>query len=280
MKSINDKFILSNNTTIPVLGYGTWQTPDGNVARDSIIEAVRLGYRHIDTAAAYYNEQSVGEAIAGCGVKREELFITSKLWNTDRGYDSALRAFDKTLNDLGLDYLDLYLIHWPAIGEGGSQINADTWRAFEKVYKEGRVKAIGLSNFLPHHMKTLMETAEIAPMVDQVEFHPGQMQRDVMDYCRENNMIMEAWSPLGFGNMLSNELLQSIAKKYNKSVAQLCLRWCLQNSVLPLSKSVTPSRIEENMNIFDFEISCDDMNTINDMPYCGGSGLNPDEIDF
>ena len=282
MKSLTDAYVLSNGIKIPCVGFGTWQTPDGEVAVNSVLEALKAGYRHVDTAAAYHNEASVGEAIATCGINRSEIFVTSKLWNKERGYETTLAAFEKTMAELKLDYLDLYLIHWPANSkqfENWDEINLETWRAMTKLYKDGRIKAIGVSNFLPHHLESLMKT-EVKPMVNQIEYHPGFMQEETVEYCNKNGILVEAWSPLGCGRMLSNETLKAIAAKYNKSVAQLCIRWCLQNEVLPLPKSVTPSRIVENANVFDFEISAEDMATINAMEYCGGSGHNPDTVDF
>ncbi len=282
MNKLTDCYILSNGINIPCVGFGTWQTPDGEVAVNSVKEAIKVGYRHIDTAAVYGNEVSVGQAIKDSGVDRKELFITSKLWNRDRGYESTFKAFDETLNKLGLDYLDLYLIHWPAVKkqfDNWDEINLDSWRAMIELYKRGKIKAIGVSNFFPHHLESLMNT-EIAPMVNQIEFHPGFMQAETVEFCKKNGVLVEAWSPLGTGRLLSNETLKAIAEKYNKSVAQLCIRWCLQNGTLPLPKSVTPSRIVENTNVFDFDIEAKDMAKINAMEYCGGSGLNPDEIDF
>lgn len=280
MNALNDTFPLNNGAEIPCVGFGTWQTPNGKTAVEAVRSAIEVGYRHIDTAAAYKNEASVGRGVAESGVAREKLFLTSKLWNSEKGYDRALRSFEKTLSDLGTTYLDLYLIHWPAIGRDGATFNKETWRAFEKLYKEKRIRAIGVSNFKPHHLEALMETAEIAPMVNQIEFHPGQMQADTVDFCRTHQILVEGWSPLGTGRMLQNPQLIETAERYGKSVAQLCIRWCLQNRVLPLPKSVTPSRIKENSEIFDFEISEEDMQTINAMPYFGGSGLDPDKRNF
>lgn len=280
--NLTDTFTFSNGYGIPCVGFGTWQSPDGETAAMAVKEAIKAGYRHIDTAAAYGNETSVGKGIKDSGVERKNLFITSKVWNTERGYNKTIAAFEKTLSDLQTDYLDLYLIHWPAAAKqfaDWEQQNKDTWRAMTELYKAGRVKAIGVSNFLPHHLKALMET-EVPPMVNQIEFHPGQMQEEVVSFCREHGMLLEAWSPLGTGRMLQNPRLMEIAGKYGKTTAQLCIRWCLQNGVIPLPKSVTPSRIAENALVFDFVISQEDMADINSLPYCGGSGLNPDQIDF
>ncbi|MDO6993601.1 aldo/keto reductase [Brachyspira innocens] len=281
-KSLKDTFTLSNGYKIPCIGFGTWQTPDGETAVNAVKEAIKLGYKHIDTAAIYGNEKSIGKAIKESGINRDELFITSKVWNKERGYKTTLKAFEKTLNDLSLDYLDLYLIHWPASVnqfKDWDNINLETWRAMTELYKAGKIKSIGVSNFMPHHLKSLMET-EIKPMVNQIEFHVGFMQEETFKYCNDNNILIEAWSPLGTGKMLDNNTLKEIANKYNKSIAQLCIRWCLQNNTLPLPKSVTPSRIKENTEIFDFVISDEDMKKINNMPYFGGSGHHPDKVNF
>ena len=280
--SLKDTFTLNNGYKIPCIGFGTWQTPDGETAVNSVIEAIKSGYKHIDTAAIYGNEKSIGKAIKESGINRDELFITSKVWNKDRGYKTTLAAFEKTINDLQIDYLDLYLIHWPASinqFKDWDNINLETWKAMTELYKAGKIKSIGVSNFMPHHLKSLMET-EVKPMVDQIEFHPGFMQEETFKYCNDNNILVEAWSPLGTGKMLDNETLKIVASKYNKSVAQICIRWCLQNNTLPLPKSVTASRIKENTEIFDFVISDEDMKTINAMEYCGGSGHHPDKVSF
>lgn len=275
-------FKLNNNNQIPAVGFGTWQTPDDETAINAIHAAIDNGYRHIDGAAIYKNEKSVGIGINTCGIDRKELFVTSKVWNSERGYDSTLKAFEKTLADLQLDYLDLYLIHWPANAvqfENWEELNAETWRALEKLQADGKIKNIGLSNFLPHHLKALLKTAKVKPAVNQIEYHPGFMQKDCVQFCQENDILVEGWSPLGRGEVLTNESLIAIADKYSKSVAQLCIRWALQNNVAPLPKSVTPSRIKENFEVFDFEISTEDMAVINEMEF-GGSGLNPDTVTF
>lgn len=284
MKNLSDSYTLSNSIKIPCIGFGTLHITDNEKAIRSVQAAIDNGYRHIDTAAKYGNEKSIGVAIKTNNiVSREQLFITSKLWNSEQGYESTLAAFDRTIKDLQLRYLDLYLIHWPVVKghkEDWQKAILDTWKAFEKLYKEGKIRAIGISNFLPHHLNILMANAEIQPMVNQIELHPGQAQSETVLFCQKNNILIEAWAPLSQGEILSNPILKEIAKKYNKSVAQLCIRWALQNNFLPLPKSVTPSRISENANVFDFEIAFEDMEIINKMPYLGGSGLNPDNIDF
>lgn len=280
-------FKLQNGTEIPAIGLGTWQTPDGETAVRAVAHAIACGYRHIDAAAIYGNEKSVGEGIRrgldAAGLPRGKLFVSSKLWNTERGYDKTLRAFEKTAADLGLDTLDLYLIHWPANARqfpDWRAINAGTWRAMEELHRAGRIRSIGVSNFLPHHLEALMADADIPPMVDQIEYHPGFMQAETVEYCCRHGILVEAWSPLGTGKMLGNPALGAVAAKYGKSVAQLCIRWALQHGVLPLPKSVTPHRIEENLDIDGFSIAKADMSSIDALPYCGGSGLHPDKVDF
>ena len=283
MTSLTDTCVLRNGYRMPCVGFGTWKTPDGEAAINAVTEALKSGYRHIDTAAMYKNESGIGEALRRSEVPRTELFLTSKVWNTERGYDKAMRAFEETVARLGVDYLDLYLIHWPAVAaqfDNWEELNLGTWKALTTLYKEGRIKSIGVSNFQPHHLRALVET-EIMPMVNQIEYHPGYMQRDTVDFCRERNILIEAWSPLGRGRLLDHTLLNTLAKKYEKTVAQICLRWCLQNDTVPLPKSVTPSRIAENADIFNFEITAEDMAAINAIPdKVGWSGHDSDLIDF
>lgn len=281
---MNEKFyLLNNNYKIPNIGFGTFRTPSGEETEKSVIDAIKSGYRHIDCAAAYGNEKSVGEAIRKSGVAREELFITSKLWNDDKGYENTLAAFNRTLEDLQLDYLDLYLIHWPiakASKNNWQEANSESWRALEELYKQGKIKAIGVSNFLGHHLDPLLKTAKIKPMVNQIEIHPGMLQEETVKFCEENNILVEAWAPFSNGQIFNNPMLKEIADQYKKSVAQISLRWIIQKGIIPLPKSVTPERIKNNLDVFDFEIKAQDVEKIDRLTDCGSSGLHPDEVDF
>ena len=275
-------YTLSNGVVIPCPGFGTWRMKEGPETAAAVKTALDLGYRHIDTAAYYRNETSVGQGLRESGLAREEVFLTSKVWNTDRGYDTTLRAFDRTLAALGTDYLDLYLIHWPAAANrfpDWQEINRQTWRALCKVYREGRVRAIGVSNFLPHHLAPLLEE-ETAPMVDQIEGNPGWQQRELIAFCQARGILVEAWSPLGQGRVLGHPLLAQLGEKYGKSPAQICLRWCLEQGTLPLPKSNTPARVRENREIFDFALAPEDLAAIAALPPFGTSGHDPDNIDF
>lgn len=269
----NFKFKLMNGVNIPCIGFGTWQTPSGKTAVDSVICAIESGYKSIDTAAAYDNEESVGEGIRGSGASRSELFITTKLWNSDHGYESTLRAFDKSMKRLGLDYLDLYLIHWP-----GKDKFIDSWKAFEKLYAKKKIRAIGVSNFLVHHLDTLIENTDIVPMVNQIELHPYLSQTEVEEYCKNKGILIEAWSPLMSGKAaLKDPVIAAMAKKYAKTPAQVILRWHHQLGRRPLPKSVTASRIKENIDIFDFSIDDADMKSISALSVKNQrSGPHPD----
>lgn len=283
LTSLTSDLKLSNGVTIPGLGYGTYQTPPEDAYR-AVTDALAVGYRHIDTAARYGNESGVGQAVKDSGLKREEVFITSKLWNTERGYDKTMAAFEKTLAELGTDYLDLYLIHWPAnekqFGQEAAALNLDTWRAFEDLYKAGKIKAIGVSNFMPNHLEALLAQAEIKPMVNQIEVHPGWPQAEAIRYCQRNDILVEAWAPLGEAAALSNPVLAKIAAKYDHTPAQVCLRWEIQQGILPLPKSVHKERMAENTKLFDFELTEDEMDIIGALRNLGGQCKVPDQVDF
>lgn len=274
---------LNNGYTIPVPGFGTFKTPDGEICVDAVREAIAVGYTHIDTAAVYGNERSVGEGIRQSGKPRGDLFVTSKVWNTERGYDKTLKACEKTLSDLGTDYLDLYLIHWPAnalqFGDKADSVNTDTWRAMERLVDEKMVRSIGLSNFYPNHMAAVLACANIVPAVDQIEFHPGLLQHETLEACRANGILVEAWSPLGRGNLLADPLICSIASRLGKSPSQVILRWVIQRGVLPLVKSVHAERIRENFMITGFSLDDEDMEAIAGLPEAR-FGSNPDTATF
>jgi len=267
---------LSNGVEIPVLGYGTYRlAPEDTVF--GVREALKAGYRHIDTATIYGNEAEVGKAIRESGVGRSELFVTTKLQGRDRGYDSALVAFDKSLVALGMDYVDLYLIHWPAspfYHDDWKKQNADSWRALERLYREGRIRAIGLSNFMPRHIDELLKTAEILPMVDQIEFHPGWTQPDCLSYCFDKGIAVEAWAPLIKGGALGIPEIGAIAAAHGCSSAQVILGWVLGCGVIPLCKSQTPSRIAENLS--PAVLSDEEIAVISSLHDCGGRCYNPD----
>lgn len=283
MKALNDCYTLSNGVRIPCIGFGTWQTPDGDVAVSSVRHAIEAGYRHIDTAQAYGNEESVGQAIKQSGVKREELFITTKLANGKHGYDSTMAAFEESMKKLDLEYLDLFLIHWPnpkAFRDRWQKVNAETWSAFEELYQAKRIRAIGISNFRTHHIEELLKTANVLPMVNQIRLCPGDTQDELVDDCRSKDILLEAYSPLGIGQIFEVPEMQVLSKKYGRSIAQICIRWSLQRGYLPLPKSVTPSRIKENLEVFDFELEEKDVQLIADLKGCVGYSSDPDHTTF
>lgn len=278
--SKTDCFTLANGVQIPCIGYGTWQTPDGETAAACVKAALDAGYRHIDTAFAYGNETGVGEGLRRSGVTRQDIFLTSKHWVTERGYEKTVKAVETSLRLLGTDYLDLYLVHWPCVAKltpEWKEVNADTWRGFERMYKDGKLRAIGVSNFFPEHLEALMDMCEIRPMVNQLEFHPGYTQMDHIRWSQEHGMLAQAWSPLGSGAVLADTTLNAMAKKYGKSVAQLCVRFALQCDVLPLPKSTKPERIAANAEVFDFEITAEDMDVLMNLPLLGFSGFLPED---
>ena len=268
---------LNNGNKIPAIGFGTYKAQeDEGIA--AVKKAIDTGYRLIDTAAKYENEEAVGKAIKQSGIAREELMITTKLWRENLGYESTKKAFETSLAKLDLDYIDLYLIHWPANAknyENWQKANNDSWRAMEELVKEGKIKNIGVSNFWPEHLEPLLEAAEIKPVINQIEFHPGYWQPELTRYCKENNILIEAWSPLARGKVFESEEIKAIAQKYNKSVAQICLRWILEHNALIIPKSSTPERIEDNFNIFDFQLKPEDIKTIDNLPQMGFSGELP-----
>ena len=281
LKSLTDTYTLSNGVEIPCIGFGTWQTPDGEVAVSSVLSALEAGYRHIDTAQGYGNEESVGIAVKKSGIKREVIFLTSTLANNDHGYERTMAAFEGTMKRLDMDYLDLYLIHWPnpiAFRDNWQEANAGTWKAFEELYKAKRIRAIGISNFHPHHIEELMKTATIAPMVNQIRLCPGDTQDEVVDYCRAHNILLEAYSPFGVGKLFEVPEMKALAEKYGKTIAQIAIRWSLQRGYLPLPKSVTPSRIRENVDVFDFELEESDVELIANLKGCVGYSADPDTI--
>lgn len=278
MKSIYDTYTLSNGVKIPCVAYGTYKAKDENGA-DIISAAVEEGYRYFDTASFYETEGYVAEAISRSGLPREDFFIATKLWKEEMGYEEALAACERSLKRLNTDYIDLYLIHWPKPTpdyEDWKQLDLDTWRALEKLYKEGKVRAIGVSNFLPHHLDNILENCEVKPMVDQIEYHAGYTQEATVQYCKQHGILVQAWSPISRGRIFHDVTLMELAEKYQVSVAKLALRFCIQNGIVPLPKAASRERMRENMNLFDFTISDEDMNRINTIPQVGWSGEHPD----
>ena len=283
MNAVKEAYTLSNGVSIPSIGFGTWQVQNGTQAVATVKTAIELGYRHIDTAQGYGNEESVGDAVKQSGVSREDLFITSKLTNSEHGYHRTLAAFEQTMRKLNMEYLDLFLIHWPnpiAFRDNWQDANAGTWKAFEELYKAGRIRSIGLSNFRRHHIDELLKTATIKPMVNQIRLCPGDTQDDVVEYSRSHGMLLEAYSPLGVGKIFSIPKMQELEEKYGKSIAQIAVRWSLQRGYLPLPKSNHPKRIQQNLQVFDFELSGSDVALIANMKGDAGYSSDPDTIEF
>ncbi|KQU24281.1 glyoxal reductase [Bacillus sp. Leaf13] len=279
VKNLQDTTTLHNGVKMPWFGLGVFKVEEGPELVNAVKVAIKHGYRSIDTAAIYENEEGVGqgirEGLKEAGISREDLFVTSKVWNADLGYESTIAAYETSLKKLGLDYLDLYLIHWPVEGK-----YKEAWKALETLYKEGKVKAIGVSNFQIHHLKDVIKDAEVKPMVNQVECHPRLTQKEVQAFCKEQGIQLEAWSPLMQGELLDNEVLQEIATKYGKSVAQVILRWDLQNGIVTIPKSTKEHRIVENSSVFDFELTEEDMNRISELNQNHRVGPDPDNFDF
>ena len=277
--AIQSTIMLNNGTVIPQVGLGVFQTPDGDTTVNAVQTALENGYRHIDTAMIYHNEASVGEGIRRAGVPRSDFFLTTKLWNDDIRARRGKDAFQESLDRLGVDYVDLYLIHWPRPDDLPAEwkdLDVETWQALEDLYKSTKVRAIGVSNFLPHHLNNLLERTSIIPMVNQLEFHPGYMQKAAVDFSQRLGIQVEAWSPIGRARVLEEPLLQELAEKYQVSVAQLCIRFALQCGVLPLPKSSSGERMRQNLDVFGFNIEDDDMHQLMTLPQIGWSGEHPD----
>lgn len=268
-------FELYNGVQMPYLGLGTYQSDNEQEVVDAVKAALQIGYRHIDTASAYKNEEGVGQGIKESGINRKEIFIVTKVWNSDQGYESTLKAFDESLNRLGLEYLDLYLIHWPVEGK-----YKETWKALEYLYEQKKIRAIGVSNFLKHHLEDLMDDCKIVPMVNQMEFHPLLVQQSLIDFCTKNSIQYESWSPFMQGKIFELDICNEMAKKYVKSVAQIILRWNLQKGVVAIPKSVHINRITSNADIFDFELSEEDINFLDSLENGQRSGPDPDNFNF
>lgn len=280
--SLEDTYTLNNGVKIPIIGFGTWQTPDGDIAKHAVEVALNAGYRHIATAA-YGNEKSVGQAIKNSGINRHDLFITTKLWNADHGYKSAKAAIDRSLQNLKVDYLDLYLIHWPNpvdMRDHWAEANAESWRAMEEAVQAGKIRAIGVSNFRKRHLDELLKTAEIKPVVNQIMLNPSDLQPDVVKVNNELKLLSEAYSPLGTGGLLGNETVNEIASEVGKSPAQVLIRWSLEHGFLPLPKSVHDKYIRANAEVFDFNLSSEQMNKLDSLHGVSGLATDPDAANF
>lgn len=273
--NIKDCATLHNGVKMPYLGLGVYQVDEGEEVKNAVKTALSYGYRSIDTAAFYGNEQGVGKAVSESGIPREEIFVTTKVWNDAQGYDSTLAAFEQSRKNLGFDYIDLYLIHWPVKGK-----YKETWKAMEKLYNDGAVRAIGVSNFQIHHLEDVIADCTIKPMVNQIELHPVLTQKELLAYCKKQNIQVEAWRPLMRGENFDHPTLTRLAEKYNKTVAQIILRWNIQLQIVTIPKSVTAHRIKENADLFDFELTAEDMAEIDAMNRNERLGADPDNFNF
>ena len=284
--NLGDEVALANGLTIPCVGFGTYKNTDPAECLSSVREALAAGYRHVDTAQFYFNEENVGKAIRESGLPRNEIFLTTKVWNTSQGYDNTLRAFDESMGKLGLDYLDLYLVHWPVAKDYATDYPSaftQTWRALEKLYADGKVRAIGVCNCLKEHLNVLFGECKVKPMVNQIEYHFGFSdpdQTEAADFSRANGIVVEAWAPLCRGRAFGNPVLKAVAEKYGKTEAQILVRWCLQHETLPLPKTVSPARIRENADVFGFVISDEDMAALDAVDTVGRLGPHPTEARF
>ncbi|WP_156894549.1 aldo/keto reductase [Maribacter sp. 1_2014MBL_MicDiv] len=272
---LTGSFTLHNGVQMPYIGLGTYQSDNDQEVVNAVKSALEIGYRHIDTAAIYKNEEGVGKGIGESGIDRKEIFLVSKVWNEDQGYDDTLRAFDASLKRLGVDYLDLYLIHWPVSGK-----YKETWRALEYLYAQKKIKAIGVSNFLKHHLEDILQDCKVVPMVNQMEFHPHLVQQDLIDFCAAKGIQYESWSPFMQGKVFELDIYADLAKKYNKSVAQIILRYNLQKGIVAIPKSVHAKRIAANAEIFDFELSSEDISFLDGLETGERIGPDPDNFNF
>lgn len=273
-----ERYVLNNGVEIPAVAFGTYKAADGKSA-DVIRAAIGAGYRYFDTASFYGTETYLAEAIRESGIPRREFFIASKLWKDEMGYENVKIAFERTLNNLRTDYLDLYLIHWPLPEPGYKewrQLDKETWRAMEELYEAGKIRAIGLSNFLPHHIENILKDCRVRPAVDQIEYHPGYSQEAVVNYCRERGILVQAWSPIGRSRVLDEPLVKELAAKYDVSPAQICLKFAVQRNIIPLPKSSSEDRMRENLDLYSFELEQDDIWRLSTMPQTGWSGEHPD----
>lgn len=275
INNIKDCTLLNNGLKMPWLGFGVFQMSDGQEVELATNYALKIGYRSIDTATVYRNEFGVGKAIQDSGVPREDIFLTTKVWNTDQREMRTMAAFEESLERLGTDYVDLYLVHWPVKG-----FYRETWKVMEEIYHSGRAKAIGVSNFMIHHLEDLLSISQVVPAVNQIEFHPHLVQPDLLKFCQEHAIQVEAWSPLMQGQVVKIESIQKIGEKYDRSPAQVVLRWNLQHEVVTIPKSVNPNRIVENSQIFDFELSQADMDALDALDISRRTGPDPDNFDF
>lgn len=276
---MNKTYTMNNGVQIPAVGFGTYKAADGKSA-DVIKKAIESGYRYFDTASFYGTEPYLAEAIRQSGLPRKDFFIASKLWKSEMGYENAREAFQRTLENLDTDYLDLYLIHWPLPEPGyenWKELDKETWRALEELYAEGKIRAIGLSNFLPHHMENILAGCTVRPAVDQIEYHPGYSQEAAVQYCREKGILVQAWSPIGRSRVLEDPLVCELAAKYRVSPAQICLKFAVQRGIIPLPKSSSPERMKQNMDLFSFEMDQEDIWRLATMPQSGWSGEHPDQ---
>ena len=272
---IQGTFTLHNGVEMPYLGLGVYLSKDGQEVSNAVKWALEAGYRHVDTASIYENETGVGEGLKASDVPREDVFLVSKVWNSDQGYDTTLRAFEASLQRLDTEYLDLYLIHWPVAGK-----YKETWKALERLYADKRIRAIGVSNFMQHHLQDLLDGADVVPMVNQMEFHPYLVQQSLLDFCKANRIQYEAWSPLMQGHIFKDPAFQELATKYGRTIAQIVLRWNLQKGVVTIPKSSKKERILANADLFDFEISQEDMHHLDAMDQGKRFGPDPDNFDF